>query len=262
MAVMEYQKLIVERQDGIGVIRINHPDALNALNTLVLSELGKAFDAFAADESVEVVVLTGEGRAFVAGADIAEMSAMTAQEGKAFGRLGADVFRKIEMMPQPVIAAVNGFALGGGCELAMACDIRIASSKAKFGQPEVGLGITPGFSGTQRLPRLVGLGKAKELIYTAAIIQADEACRIGLVNRVVEPGVLMDEALALAAAIASKARLAVRYAKEAINRGIETDIETGIDMETSLFGLCFATHDQKEGMAAFLQKRKPDFTGS
>lgn len=262
MAVMEYQKLIVERQDGIGVIRINHPDALNALNTLVLSELGKAFDAFAADESVEVVVLTGEGRAFVAGADIAEMSAMTAQEGKAFGRLGADVFRKIEMMPQPVIAAVNGFALGGGCELAMACDIRIASSKAKFGQPEVGLGITPGFSGTQRLPRLVGLGKAKELIYTAAIIQADEACRIGLVNRVVEPGALMDEALALAAAIASKARLAVRYAKEAINRGIETDIETGIDMETSLFGLCFATHDQKEGMAAFLQKRKPDFTGS
>ena len=262
MAVMEYQKLIVERQDGIGVIRINHPDALNALNTLVLSELGKAFDAFAADKSVEVVVLTGEGRAFVAGADIAEMSAMTAQEGKAFGRLGADVFRKIEMMPQPVIAAVNGFALGGGCELAMACDIRIASSKAKFGQPEVGLGITPGFSGTQRLPRLVGLGKAKELIYTAAVIPADEACRIGLVNRVVEPGALMDEALALAAAIASKARLAVRYAKEAINRGIETDIETGIDMETSLFGLCFATHDQKEGMAAFLQKRKPDFTGS
>lgn len=262
MAVMEYQKLIVERQDGIGVIRINHPDALNALNTLVLSELGKAFDAFAADESVEVVVLTGEGRAFVAGADIAEMSAMTAQEGKAFGRLGADVFRKIEMMPQPVIAAVNGFALGGGCELAMACDIRIASSKAKFGQPEVGLGITPGFSGTQRLPRLVGLGKAKELIYTAAVIPADEACRIGLVNRVVESGTLMDEALALAAAIASKARLAVRYAKEAINRGIETDIETGIDMETSLFGLCFATHDQKEGMAAFLQKRKPDFTGS
>lgn len=262
MAVMEYQKLIVERQDGIGVIRINHPDALNALDTLVLSELGKAFDAFAADESVEVVVLTGEGRAFVAGADIAEMSAMTAQEGKAFGRLGADVFRKIEMMPQPVIAAVNGFALGGGCELAMACDIRIASSKAKFGQPEVGLGITPGFSGTQRLPRLVGLGKAKELIYTAAVIPADEACRIGLVNRVVEPGALMDEALALAAAIASKARLAVRYAKEAINWGIETDIETGIDMETSLFGLCFATHDQKEGMAAFLQKRKPDFTGS
>lgn len=259
---MDYQKLIVERQGRIGVVRINHPEALNALDTLVLRELGQAFDAFAADAGIDVVVLTGEGRAFVAGADIAEMSAMTAAEGKAFGRLGADVFRKIELLPQPVIAAVNGFALGGGCELAMACDIRIASAKAKFGQPEVGLGITPGFSGTQRLPRLVGLGKAKELIYTAAVIPAEEALRIGLVNKVVAPEVLMDEALALAATIASKARLAVRYAKEAINRGIETDIETGIAVEASLFGLCFATADQKEGMAAFLQKRKPDFTGA
>ena len=259
---MDYQKLIVERQGRIGVVRINHPEALNALDTLVLRELGQAFDAFAADAGIDVVVLTGEGRAFVAGADIAEMSAMTAAEGKAFGRLGADVFRKIELLPQPVIAAVNGFALGGGCELAMACDIRIASAKAKFGQPEVGLGITPGFSGTQRLPRLVGLGKAKELIYTAAVIPADEALRIGLVNKVVAPEALMDEALALAATIASKARLAVRYAKEAINRGIETDIETGITVEASLFGLCFATADQKEGMAAFLQKRKPDFTGA
>lgn len=259
---MDYRKLIVERQGRIGVVRINHPEALNALDTLVLRELGQAFDAFAADAGIDVVVLTGEGRAFVAGADIAEMSAMTAAEGKAFGRLGADVFRKIELLPQPVIAAVNGFALGGGCELAMACDIRIASAKAKFGQPEVGLGITPGFSGTQRLPRLVGLGKAKELIYTAAVIPADEALRIGLVNKVVAPEALMDEALALAATIASKARLAVRYAKEAINRGIETDIETGIAVETSLFGLCFATADQKEGMAAFLQKRKPDFTGA
>ena len=259
---MDYQKLIVERQGRIGVVRINHPEALNALDTLVLRDLGQAFDAFAADAGIDVVVLTGEGRAFVAGADIAEMSAMTAAEGKAFGRLGADVFRKIELLPQPVIAAVNGFALGGGCELAMACDIRIASAKAKFGQPEVGLGITPGFSGTQRLPRLVGLGKAKELIYTAAVIPADEALRIGLVNKVVAPEVLMDEALALAATIASKARLAVRYAKEAINRGIETDIETGIAVEASLFGLCFATADQKEGMAAFLQKRKPDFTGA
>lgn len=259
---MDYRKLIVERQGRIGVVRINHPEALNALDTLVLRELGQAFDAFAADAGIDVVVLTGEGRAFVAGADIAEMSAMTAAEGKAFGRLGADVFRKIELLPQPVIAAVNGFALGGGCELAMACDIRIASAKAKFGQPEVGLGITPGFSGTQRLPRLVGLGKAKELIYTAAVIPAEEALRIGLVNKVVASEALMDEALALAATIASKARLAVRYAKEAINRGIETDIETGIAVEASLFGLCFATADQKEGMAAFLQKRKPDFTGA
>lgn len=258
---MDYQKLILEKRERIGIVKINHPEALNALNSTVLIELGQAFDEMATDPEVDVVVLTGEGRAFVAGADISEMSAMKAQAGKAFGRLGAAVFRKIELMDKPVIAAVNGFALGGGCELAMACDIRIASSKAKLGQPEVGLGITPGFSGTQRLPRLVGLGKAKELIYTAAVIHAEEACRIGLVNKVVEPEELMPEALAMAATIASKAQLAVRYAKEAINRGIETDIETGIDIETSLFGICFATADQKEGMEAFLNKRKPEFKG-
>ena len=176
--------------------------------------------------------------------------------------MGASVFRKIELLEKPVIAAVNGFALGGGCELSMACDIRIASSKAKFGQPEVGLGITPGFSGTQRLPRLVGIGKAKELIYTAAVINAEEAYRIGLVNAVVAPDELLDKALEMANAIATKAQLAVRYSKEAINRGIETDIETGIDIETSLFGMCFATADQKEGMEAFLQKRNPEFKGN
>lgn len=258
---MEYQKLIIEKQERICIVRINNPEALNALNTKILVELSQAFDEIAADADTDVVILTGEGRAFVAGADIAEMSVLKADEGKRFGRLGADVFRKIELLDKPVIAAVNGFALGGGCELAMACDIRIASAKAKFGQPEVGLGITPGFSGTQRLPRLVGLGKAKELIYTAAVIHAEEACRIGLVNKVVEPEELMHECLAMASAIASKAQLAVRYAKEAINRGIETDIETGIDIETGLFGLCFATADQKEGMEAFLWKRKPEFKG-
>lgn len=258
---MEYQKLIIEKQERICIVRINNPEALNALNTKILVELSQAFDEIAADAQTDVVILTGEGRAFVAGADIAEMSVLKADEGKRFGRLGADVFRKIELLDKPVIAAVNGFALGGGCELAMACDIRIASAKAKFGQPEVGLGITPGFSGTQRLPRLVGLGKAKELIYTAAVIHAEEACRIGLVNKVVEPEELMNECLAMASAIASKAQLAVRYAKEAINRGIETDIETGIDIETGLFGLCFATADQKEGMEAFLWKRKPEFKG-
>lgn len=258
---MEYQKLIIEKQERICIVRINSPEALNALNTKILVELSQAFDEIAADAQTDVVILTGEGRAFVAGADIAEMSVLKADEGKRFGRLGADVFRKIELLDKPVIAAVNGFALGGGCELAMACDIRIASAKAKFGQPEVGLGITPGFSGTQRLPRLVGLGKAKELIYTAAVIHAEEACRIGLVNKVVEPEELMNECLAMASAIASKAQLAVRYAKEAINRGIETDIETGIDIETGLFGLCFATADQKEGMEAFLWKRKPVFKG-
>lgn len=258
---MEYQKLIIEKQERICIVRINNPEALNALNTKILVELSQAFDEIAADADTDVVILTGEGRAFVAGADIAEMSVLKADEGKRFGRLGADVFRKIELLDKPVIAAVNGYALGGGCELAMACDIRIASVKAKFGQPEVGLGITPGFSGTQRLPRLVGLGKAKELIYTAAVIHAEEACRIGLVNKVVEPEELMNECLAMASAIASKAQLAVRYAKEAINRGIETDIETGIDIETGLFGLCFATADQKEGMEAFLWKRKPEFKG-
>lgn len=258
---MEYQKLIIEKQERICIVRINNPEALNALNTKILVELSQAFDEIAADAQTDVVILTGEGRAFVAGADIAEMSVLKADEGKRFGRLGADVFRKIELLDKPVIAAVNGYALGGGCELAMACDIRIASVKAKFGQPEVGLGITPGFSGTQRLPRLVGLGKAKELIYTAAVIHAEEACRIGLVNKVVEPEELMNECLAMASAIASKAQLAVRYAKEAINRGIETDIETGIDIETGLFGLCFATADQKEGMEAFLWKRKPEFKG-
>ncbi len=259
---MEYQRLIIKKQNRIGVVKINHPEALNALNTAVLLELGQAFDELAVDAEVDVVILTGEGRAFVAGADIAEMCTKQAAAGKFFGRLGATVFRKIELLEKPVIAAVNGFALGGGCELAMACDIRIASSKAKFGQPEVGLGITPGFSGTQRLPRLVGVGKAKELIYTAAVINAEEACRIGLVNVVVDPEALMDKALEMATAIAAKAQLAVRYSKEAINRGIETDIETGIDIETSLFGMCFATSDQKEGMEAFLQKRKPEFKGN
>lgn len=253
--------LKIERQEDICVVKINKPDTLNALNTQVLKDLGQAFDEIAEDETIAVVILTGEGRAFVAGADISEMSVFTAAEGKKFGELGAAVFRKIELLKQPVIAAINGFALGGGCELAMACDIRIASAKAKFGQPEVGLGITPGFSGTQRLPRIVGLGKAKELIYTASVIDSVEAYRIGLVNKLTEPDQLMDEAMAMARQIASRAQLAVRYSKEAINRGIETDIDIGISLETDLFGLCFATADQKEGMEAFLWKRKPGFSG-
>lgn len=256
---MENKKIVLEKQDRIGIVRINHPETLNALDTGILEELDRVFDELAADPDTDVVILTGAGRSFAAGADIAEMHLMQAAEGKRFGRLGAGVFRKIELLEKPVIAAVNGFALGGGCELAMACDIRIAASRAKFGQPEVGLGITPGFSGTQRLPRLVGLGKAKELIYTAAVIHADEACRIGLVNKVVEPEQLMDECLAMAKTIASKAQLAVRYAKEAVNRGTETDMETGIGIENALFGLCFATADQKEGMKAFLEKRTPAF---
>ncbi len=253
---MDYTKLLIEKQDGVCIVRINQPQTLNALNTTVLRELDAAFEEIGGDGDVSAVILTGEGKAFVAGADISEMSTMNAVEGKAFGELGARIFRKIELFEKPVIAAVNGFALGGGCELAMACDIRIASAKAKFGQPEVGLGITPGFSGTQRLPRIVGLGKAKELIYTADIIGAEEAARIGLVNSVVEPEALMDAAMEMARKIASKAPLAVRYSKECINRGIETDIETGIAIENNLFGLCFATEDQKTAMYNFLNKKK------
>ena len=256
---MAYTKLIIEKQENICTVKTNNPEALDAPNSTILKELDAAFAEIKEDNSIDVVILTGEGRSFVAGADISQMCEMNAIEGKAFGELGASVFRKIELLDKVVIAAVNGFALGGGCELAMACDIRVASVKAKFGQPEVGLGITPGFSGTQRLARIVGIGKAKELIYTADVIVAEEAYRIGLVNKVVAPEVLMDECMAMAKKIASKAPLAVRYAKEAINRGIETDIDTGISIEADLFGLCFSTEDQKEGMQAFLGKRNADF---
>ena len=253
---MEYTKLLIEKQENICIVKINNPQALNALNTTVLSELDCAFSEIASDNSISAVILTGEGKAFVAGADIAQMSTMNAAGGKAFGEIGAAVFRKIELLDKPVIAAINGFALGGGCELAMCCDIRIASAKAKMGQPEVGLGITPGFSGTQRLPRIVGMGVAKELIYTADVINAEEAYRIGLVNKVVEPEALMDSALAMAKKIAKKAPIAVKYSKEAINRGMQTDLDSAIAIEANLFGLCFSTEDQKEGMAAFLEKRE------
>ena len=256
---MEYKKLIIQDNGAVRVIKINNPEALNALNTAILKELDAAFTEVAEDNGILAVVLTGEGRAFVAGADISEMKSKNAIEGEIFGKLGASVFRKIELLPKPVIAAVNGFALGGGCELAMSCDIRLASTKAKFGQPEVGLGITPGFSGTQRMPRLIGMGKAKELIYTADIIDAAEAYRIGLVNHVYEPEALMEEAMKMAEKIASKAPIAVKNSKEAINRGIQTDMDSAVAIEAYLFGLCFASEDQKEGMTAFFEKRKTNF---
>lgn len=251
--------VLKEYVENVLIIKINNPGALNALNSEVLSEIGEAFDEASKDSNVNAIILTGEGKAFVAGADISEMSTLNAEQGKAFGEHGAGVFRKIETTPKAVIAAVNGFALGGGCELAMACDIRLASEKAKFGQPEVTLGITPGFSGTQRLSRLVGLGKAKELIFTGNIIGAKEAKEIGLVNEVTEPEKLMEVALEMAKKIASNAQIAVRYSKEAIDRGYQTDINSAIDIEANLFGLCFATEDQKEGMKAFLEKRKAEF---
>lgn len=246
---------IEEEREGVYLLTINKPASLNALDTAVLGELAAVVEDLRTNESVKVLVLTGEGRAFVAGADISEMVSKNPIDGLEFGRLGASVFRAIEQLPFPVIAAVNGFALGGGCELAMACDIRLASAKAKFGQPETGLGIIPGFSGTQRLPRLVGPAKAKELIYTGEIIKADEALRIGLVNGVTEPEALIDEALAMAEKIALQPRQAVALAKKAIDAGMQTDIDTAIGIENNLFALCFSTEEQKQRMTAFLNKK-------
>jgi enoyl-CoA hydratase len=256
---MDYKNLIVEKSDKICKISFNRPKALNALNTEVLEELDKLLDEIEKDDQIFVVVFTGEGKAFVAGADIGEMKDKNLIEGKKFAQLGHKVFRKIELLEKPVIAAVNGYAFGGGCELAMSCDIRIAGEKAKFGQPEVGLGITPGFGGTQRLSRLVGSAKAKELIFTADTISAQEAEKIGLVNKVVSQEELIRETMNMANKIATKGQVAVRFSKNAINRGIETDIDTALDIEINLFGMCFATEDQKEGMKAFTEKRKAEF---
>ncbi|MBE6065208.1 short-chain-enoyl-CoA hydratase [Clostridium cochlearium] len=253
---MDFKNLILEKDGKIAVLTINRPNALNALNSELLKELDSAIDCLSEDDEVLAVVLTGAGKAFVAGADIGEMKDLTVSEGRKFGTLGNKVFRKLETLEKPVIAAVNGFALGGGCEISMACDIRIASEKAKFGQPEVGLGITPGFGGTQRLARLVGPALAKELIYTADIIDAEEALRIGLVNKVVEKDELLDTAKKMANKIASNAPIAVKLCKSAINRGLQCDIDTGIAFEAEVFGECFSTEDQKEGMTAFLEKRK------
>ena len=245
-----------EVQGAVEIITIDRPKALNALNPEVLADLKAAFEAVDQD-TIRCIVLTGEGdKSFVAGADIGSMSTMTKAEGEAFGKLGNDVFLMIEHFPIPVIAAVNGFALGGGNELAMSCDFRICSDNAVFGQPEVGLGITPGFGGTQRLARLVGMGMAKQLIYTAKNIKADEALRIGLVNAVYPLEELMPAAEKMAETIAKNAPIAVRACKKAINDGMQVDIDRAVAIEEGLFGSCFETADQKEGMGAFLEKRK------
>ena len=256
--------ILLEKKGSIAVATINRPKALNALNSQVLEDLNELLDLVKADEEIRALVLTGSGeKAFVAGADIAEMSTLTKTEGEAFGKKGNDVFRKLETLPIPTVAAVNGFALGGGCELAMSCDIILAAGPnaegkggAKFGQPEVGLGITPGFGGTQRLARLVGPGMAKQLIYTAKNIKADEALRIGLVNAVYPLEELMPAAEKLAATIAKNAPIAVRACKKAINEGLEAKMDDAVVIEEKLFGSCFETADQKEGMGAFLEKRK------
>lgn len=245
-----------EQKGFVGVITVNRPKALNALNSQVLEELDQTIDAVDL-ESTRCLILTGAGdKSFVAGADIAEMSNLTKAEGEAFGKKGNDVFRKLETFPIPVIAAVNGFALGGGCELSMSCDIRICSENAMFGQPEAGLGITPGFGGTQRLARTIGVGKAKEMIYGARNIKADEAYRLGLVNAVYPQEELMDAAKKLAAGIAKNAPIAVRACKKAINDGLDAVMDDAIVIEEKLFGSCFETEDQKAGMGNFLEKDK------
>lgn len=253
---MEFIRL--EQKNTIMIVTIDRQQALNALNSAVINELDEAFRQIEANDEIHVAILTGAGRSFVAGADISEMSTLSAVEGKKFGAHGNDVFLRIENCTKPVIAAVNGFALGGGCELAMCCDIRLASEKAKFGQPEVGLGITPGFGGTQRMARIVGVGHATELILSAQNIDAQRALEIGLVTHVYPAEELLDKAMELALAISKNAQIAVRQSKAAIRRGMQTDMFTAAAYESEAFGLCFSTEDQKNAMTAFLEKRKPD----
>ena len=256
-----YNYIKIEEKGTVVVLTISAPKSLNALNSAILAEMDSFLSGFDCNK-YRCLIVTGDGeKSFVAGADISEMATLNVPQGQTFGMRGAGVFRKIETLPVPVIAAVNGFALGGGCELAMACDIRICSENAKFGQPEVGLGIIPGFSGTVRLARLVGMGIAKQLIYTGKPIKADEALRIGLVNAVVPQAELMDKALELANQIAANAPLAVRAAKQCINAEYDMPVDDAIVNESRAFGNCFATEDQKNGMKAFLNKEKYVFQG-
>ncbi|WP_017211184.1 enoyl-CoA hydratase-related protein [Clostridium beijerinckii] len=256
------ENIKVKEENGISVICIDRPKSLNALNTQTLKELGQIINDISERKDIYTVIITGSGeKAFVAGADITEMKSKSAIEGREMAKLAQKIFSNIENMPQVVIAAVNGYALGGGCELSMACDIRLASTNAKFGQPEVGLGIIPGFAGTQRLPRLVGKGIAKELIFTTDMIDAKEAYRIGLVNKVYEPEELMEKTIELAQKIMKKGLFAVSLAKSAINNGLNMDTESAYAFEADLFGLCFSTDDQTEGMSAFIEKRKALFKG-
>lgn len=253
--------VIMEVNDEIALVTINRPKSLNALNSETLAELDQCFDEISTRKDIKVLILTGSGqKAFVAGADISEMVNATPAEGRQMGMLAKQAFLKLETMPQVTIAAVNGYALGGGCEISMACDIRIASDNARFGQPETGLGILPGFGGTQRLARLIGKGRAKELIFTCDQIDAQEAYRIGLANKVVPQDELIDTCKKMAAKIISKGSYAISLAKEAINTGMDTDLSSGLTLEADLFGLSFSTHDKTKGMTAFLEKRKADLT--
>ena len=254
---MSFENILLEKEDGIATITFNRPDAMNALNNQTRAEFYSAMKDVAADNNIKVVILTGAGRAFVAGSDIKELKQTTSLDAHNIHRLGMVV----EKMEKPVIAAVNGFALGGGCEIVMACDIIIASDKARFGQPEINLGIIPGGGATQRLPRLVGVCKAKELILTGDIIKAEEAEKIGLVNRVVPGENLMATAKEIAKKIAAKSRATVRLAKDVINKGMQTSLETGLDYEREIYSLCLTLEDKEEGINAFIEKREPQFKG-
>ena len=249
--------LLLEVENGIALLTINRPKSLNALNSETLAELNTCLAELENNEEVKVVILTGSGeKSFVAGADISEMVNATPAEGRKMGLLAKEAFGRLENMPQITIAAVNGYALGGGCEISMACDIRVASENARFAQPECGLGILPGFGGTQRLPRLVGKGRATELIFTCDQITAEDAYRMGLVNHVVPQAELIDYCKAMAGRIMKNGPYAVSLAKQAINTGMDTDLDSGLKLEANLFGLSFSTADKKEGMTAFLEKRK------
>lgn len=256
---MEYKNIIFEIKEGIGYVTMNRPKALNALNTEVLTELDHVFREIDKNKDVQVAIVTGAGRSFIAGADIAQMSELNGTEGRDMTIQGQLVMELIESINKPVIAAINGFALGGGNELAMACDVRIASEKAKFGQPEVNLGIIPGYGGTQRLPRLVGKGMAKKLIYSAEMIDAQEAYRIGLVQEVVPAEELMAAAEKLAKTIMEKAPIAIKMAKVAINNGLNTDLKTGVQFEAESYTSTFVSEDRVEGMKAFVEKRPAQF---
>jgi enoyl-CoA hydratase len=259
---MAHENLIVERDGAVLVVTINRPKVLNALDAATLADLDAVVAEARGDDAVRVMVITGAGdKAFIAGADINELARQTPVGGRDHARHGQALFDRIERLGKPVIAAINGFALGGGCELAMACTLRIAADTAKLGQPEINLGLIPGYAGTQRLARLVGRGRALELLLTGQQIGADEAWRIGLVNRVVAAASLRDEAMSLAKALAGKPPVAVRYILDAVARGLEMSLADAQDYEATLFGLVSTTEDMREGTRAFLEKRKPEFTG-
>ncbi len=261
ISIMELKNLLFTYENYIAVIKFNRPNVLNAINIQTMHELGEVIDACAANPEIRVIIITGEGKAFAAGADISELQKFGPEKARELSKYGIEVYRKIELLNKVVIAAVNGFALGGGCELAMACDIRIASEKAKFGQPETKLGIIPGYGGTQRLTRLIGRGRSKLLTFTGDMIDAKTAERYGLVDEVVAPEKLLEKAKELAKKIADLSPISIRCAKNAINTGIESGIEAGLALENELFAYCFGTDDAKEGIQAFLEKRKPTFTG-